>query len=146
MSPRQTVNSVLVAGLLALSGCGAAPLAGGTVLGALATTLNITSQVVKDGQEVCAIGQTFAAITDATNGNAPLLVTGKPATVVADVCKTLGGIVVSPPAAGTSVASISVVPPAITVSGAGVTTSGAPVVTITPATPVAPAATVPAAK
>ena len=145
MSPRQTVNSVLVASLL-LAGCATAPLAGGTVLGALATTLNITSQVVKDGQEVCAVGQTFAAITDATNGNAPLLVTGKPASVVANVCKTLGGIVVSPPAAGTPVASISVVPPAITVSGAGVTTSGAPVVTITPATPVAPVVAAPAAK
>jgi hypothetical protein len=66
-----------------------------------------------------------------------VLVTGKPASDVAKACALINGIVVSPPAAGVNVPSVSIVPPVVTVSAAGVTTSGGTKVTITPADPAA---------
>ena len=136
MSPRQTVNSILVAGLL-LAGC--------------ATTLSTVGVLVSAGQEVCAIDNNIVAVQNA-DGTA-LTVTGKAAADVAKVCKDLGGIVVSPPPAGQTVPTITVTTSAGTVTAAptGVTvTTPAGTVTATPVAPVvaAPvvAAPVPAAK
>lgn len=102
--------------------CGMAMLS----LAACATTAAVLTGVgvaVQAGQEVCAIGQTIAAIDNADG--TPLTVTGKAAADVAKVCTDLGGVVVSPPPAGQTVPTITVATPVATVTagptGASVT-------------------------
>lgn len=116
---------------LALAGCGAAPVAGGTVLGVLASTLQVAGQAVQTGQEVCAIGQTIVALQNADG--TPVTVTGKAATDVANACKAVNGIVVSPPPAGTTVPTITVAGPSASV------TAGPTGVSATVTAPVVPA-------
>lgn len=113
--------------VLALSGC-AAP-AGtvlGTVAGVLGSTLQVVGSAVQTGQEVCAIGQTIVALQNADG--TPVTVTGKTATDVANACKAVSGIVVSPPPTGTTVPTITVAGPsaAVTVGPTGGSVTVAP--------------------
>ena len=110
-------KSLILATLLALSGCGAAGIAGGTALGVLASTVQVVGSAVQAGQEVCAVGQTVVALQNVDG--TPVTVTGKAATDVANACKVINGIVVSPPPAGTTV-------PTVTVPGASVSVTAGP--------------------
>ena len=102
---------------LTLAGCGAAGVAGGSVLGVLASTVSVVGSAVQTGQEVCAIGQTIVALQNVDG--TPVTVTGKAATDVANACKAVSGIVVSPPPAGTTV-------PTVTVPGDSVSVTAGP--------------------
>ena len=101
-------KSLILATLLALSGCGAAGVAGGSVIGVLASTVSVAGSAVQVGQEVCAVGQTIVALQNMDG--TPVTVTGKAATDVANACKAVNGIVVSPPPAGTTVPTVVVAP------------------------------------
>ena len=50
------------------------------------------------------------AVQDATNGNQPVLVINKPASVVSGICKQIDGVPVVPPEAPAAAPTVSIVP------------------------------------
>lgn len=67
-----------------------------TVVRVVSATVPNAGQVIADGQLVCAGAGVFHAIVDAATGK-PLVVTGRAATTVRNICLALGATPVSDP-------------------------------------------------
>ena len=108
--PITTIAMLLVAGL-GLSGCAAGAATGGTLLGTLASTVGLTSQVVQAGQLVCEADGIYAALN--TPVADPVTAKDQTAAFVAAACAAWkpNAIPVAPPA-GAVVQAATVTPPA----------------------------------
>lgn len=96
---------------LSLGGCTLGAAGGGTLAGALASSVGLSNDVVQAGQLVCFADGVYAAMN--TPVAAPVTVTGQAAEFVQAACAAWkpGATPVAPPAGATVVAA-TIVPPA----------------------------------
>lgn len=100
-------------GSLGLAGCAAGAAGGGTVAGALLSSVGLAQQVVQAGQLVCTADGIYAALS--TPVATPITVTDQTAAFVQAVCAAWkpNATPVAPPAGADVKAATVVVPPAV---------------------------------
>lgn len=107
--------SLLLCALAALAACAQLTPQQAAVAQALVTVVGDLvpggSAALGVGQLLCQGGGGLVAVYDAATGK-PFLVTGRSATLVANVCSAIGGSPTAPPAASTTVTAKAVAIPA----------------------------------